>query len=159
MVFLAFAGLAWLLIHGQRLELEEPSTDLFKRYVLNPIPDSVMQIRASRTSGVTSQRCTIRFKISRTDLGPIIDSRPFRKVEKIKYRQGILDWKWNSGSRVEVHLYPRPLREPAWFTLDKWDNPEAYAIFESEQYQRNMWVLLYNDELGEAYFLVWSGHD
>jgi len=157
-------GLVWLLILPERLSLPAPPSDLFKRYVLNPIPDSVMEIRADRTKAVLGYGYTFRFKISRADLDLIIDSRPFKRVSRMEYQEGILTCRWDPtfrdmASGLTTYIYPPSIHKPKWFTLETWNNPDAYVIYEVKKYQRDMWVLVYNEDVGEAYFLVWSGRD
>ena len=132
-------GLVWLLILPERLPLKAPPTELFKRYALDPIPPSVKEIRASKTKAVLGYGYTFRFKINRADLGQIIDSRPFKRVSKMKFKDGIIRCTWDPTfgdmtSGLTTYVYPPTLHKPKWFALETWNNPEAYAIYEVKEY-------------------------
>ena len=157
-------GIVWFLILPEKLPLNAPPSILFKRYVFDPIPPSVKEIRANQTNANFGYEYTFRFKINKADLGQIINSRPFNKVTEMNYHDGILYCSWNptlrdSTSGLTMYVYPPTIHKPKWFTLETWNNPDAYVIYEVKEYQRNMWVLVYNGDLGEAYFIVSSGRD
>jgi hypothetical protein len=157
-------GIVWFLILPEKLPLNAPPSSLFRRYVLDPIPPSVKEIRTNQTKALSGYGYTFRFKINKADLGRIINSRRFNKVTEVDYHEGILSCRWNptlkdSTSGLTMYVYPPGIYKPNWFTLETWNNPEAYAIYEVKKYQRNMWVLVYNEHVGEAYFIVWRGHD
>jgi len=153
---------------------QAPPDELFKKYILSPIPASVTDIRADQPSKIIGYRFTFRFKINREDLALIINSRPFMRVLNVEYKNGYISWQWNrdgpfgTGPTLDIPCYDHT-REPRWFRPGRWDNPEAYAFrkvgdrVNIETYDKdsrgprgptNIQVLLYNEEEAEAYFVV-----
>jgi hypothetical protein len=53
-------------------------------------------------------------------------------------------------------VYPPGTHKPAWFTPDLWLNFDAYAYEERDARRSTTWMLLYNRQAGEGYFLVIS---
>ncbi len=141
--------------------LRTPSPELFRRYVSAPIPASVMNIRYDRDLPVYRYAYTFRFNINESDLALLVNSRPFQKISNVKYdSQTGLYWEWDSTRSHSLSVYGpgqgRPWwwqRKPRWFTLDRWDNPQAY-VFKDNSKNWSIQVLLYNDKLGQAYFIV-----
>lgn len=150
-----------------------PPEELFRRYVLNPIPESVANVRADQPKKFRGYRYTFRFNINRDDLGLLISTRPFVRVWNVKYEDGHLRWNWDRGSGLlGLSKYSSGIpcyyhtREPRWFRPGQWNAPEAYAFwkkgnlvntetFEKESYgPTNIKILLYNDNEAEAYFVV-----
>lgn len=147
---------------------------VFAHYVLDPIPESVTNIKADQPMKFGGFRYTLRFNISREDLDLIVDSFPFQRVWNIEYGNGYLDWGWETlgdfstnGEAIIVY-HPDGPREPAWFKPDLWDDPEAYAFvkigdsvnMETFKYEKkasdheDIRVLLYNEKESQAYFVV-----
>ncbi|HUU18795.1 MAG TPA: hypothetical protein VMW72_16715 [Sedimentisphaerales bacterium] len=101
---------------------ETEASTAFRRYVLNPIPESVTNIRADQPKKIRGYRYTFRFKINRDDLGLLINSRPFMRVWNVKYKNRNLSWYWERGdgnygipkygSSMVCYKYTR---EPDWF--------------------------------------------
>jgi len=125
-----------------------PPSEVFRRYVLAPIPESVTNIRADQPKNIGGYRYTFRFNINRDDLALLINSRPFIKVWNVKYEDGSLNWGWGrveveglvipEGSPLDIPKYGYSMicygssifkREPGWFRPGLWDNPEAYAFW------------------------------
>jgi hypothetical protein len=150
-----------LVVYAAIALLKTPSPDLFRRYVLDPIPASVTKIKSDRDIPVFRYGYTFKFNINKSDLALIINSRPFQRISNVKYDRGTgLHWEWDPQHSHTLSVYgpgqSRPWwwqRKPRWFTLDRWDNPEAYA-FKDKGKDWSIQVLLYNDEFGEAYFIV-----
>lgn len=150
-----------LLIYAVTALLKTPSPELFRRYVSDPIPASVMNIRSDRDLPVYRYAYTFRFNINESDLALLVNSRPFQKISNVKYdSQTGLYWEWDSRRSHTMSVYGpgqgRPWwwqRKPRWFTPDRWDNPQAYA-FKDKSQNWSIQVLLYNDKLGQAYFIV-----
>jgi len=153
-----------------------PPSEIFRQYILDPIPESVTNIKADQPHKIFGYTYTLRFNINRTDLALLIDSRPFVKVWNVKYKNGYLGWAWDTwhgfsmnGSTIIVY-HPENWwrRKPAWFTPELLDNPEAYAFYkvgdrvniEALKHERkggervNYQVLIYNEKEGEAYFII-----
>jgi len=70
------------------------------------------------------------------------------------------DWKgWETktgGERIRgfgFEMYAL-VHKPSWYDLPTWKNPEAYALNEVDMNNnRDIQVLLYNNELRQAYFI------
>ena len=162
---------------------QAPPEEIFRGYVLSPIPNSVTNIKADQPCKIFGSIYTFRFNISRGDLALLIDSRPFIGVWNVKYKNGMLEWGWGDTDPIELKmpkygislpLYGSNLdlpREPAWFKPGMWKNPEAYGfykigdlintqIFEQDGHhsdgRETIQVLLYNEKESEAYFIVSS---
>ena len=152
-----------------------PPSEIFRKYVMNPIPESVTNIKVDKASEFYGYTYTLRFRINRADIALLIDSRPFERVWNVRYEDGCLDWAWNTWSGfslngVSISLYGAGIwrREPMWFKPELWDNPEAYAFYrvgdqvniKALEYERKAYdrtdiqVLLYNENEGQAYFIV-----
>jgi len=153
-----------------------PPSEVFRQHIMDAIPESVTNIKADRPSIIGGYTYVLRFNISRTDLDSIINSRPFQRVWNVEYRNGNLDWAWDRSGPFGIPRYisskiiydRQGPRRPAWFKLELWDNPEAYAFekvgdrvnteifgYKQKVHDRNdTQVLLYNEKEGEAYFIV-----
>ena len=169
-VFVLLVGVCfvWLFILPQKIPLPAPASELFARYVSDPIPDSVTEIKASCTIGYAGYGYTFRFKISKADVDVIVNSRPFNKVTYIDYQvdgqTDILQCSWlpapgvsGAGvSGVTGCVYSPGVRKPSWFKLEEWDDPEAYVVHENKEGQWDLWLFVYNKDVGEAYSIVES---
>ncbi len=165
---------AWIIILKPLKTPQTPPSEVFRQYVLDPIPESVTNIRADQPRNFRGYRYTFRFNINRDDLGLLINSRPFVRVWNVKYRDGSLDWAWDRDGPFGTGRYNSGMscydytREPSWFRPGLWDNPEAYAFWKkgdlvnTERFAKKssgpteIRVLLYNENEGEAYFVVTS---
>jgi hypothetical protein len=137
---------------------ETEASGAFTRYVLSPIPKSVTNIRADQPKRLWGYRYTFRFNIAREDVAKIVDSRPFKQIWNVKYKDnGDLYWEWDPSRQREIIVY-HPQSDharPEWFTPGLWDNPEAYAFVTTREHDHeDTQVLLYNEKDGEAYFIV-----
>jgi hypothetical protein len=127
-----------------------PPPALFRRYVLDPIPPSVTEIKAHRTKALFGYGYTFRFKISRSDLGLITQSRPFKRVAKIECTQdNFVNWDWESAPGRTMLVYAPGQRRPRWYRPHTWANPEGYAVPDGE-----IRILIYNERAGEAYMII-----
>ncbi|MHC4425613.1 MAG: hypothetical protein ACYSYV_05895, partial [Planctomycetota bacterium] len=63
---------------------------IFKRYVCNPIPKSVKNIKAHRPWEASGHTCAMHFNISKADLTLILNSRRFREMAYVEYEDGCL---------------------------------------------------------------------
>jgi hypothetical protein len=147
--------------------------ELFRGYVLSPIPESVENIRADQPRNFRGYRYTYRFNINRDDLDLLIHSKSLVRVWNVEYKNGDLHWDWERGSgllgigkhRSGVPFYDHT-REPKWFRLEQWENPETYAFLKegnrmnADTFHKNsngltkIRVLLYNENEAEAYYVV-----
>ncbi len=175
LILFVFICMVGLLTHSgcrpRRMSETEAST-AFRRYVLNPIPESVTNIRADQPKNIGGYRYTFRFNINRDDLALLINSRPFVRVWNVKYENGRLSWAWDRDGPFGTGRYNSGMpcydytREPGWFRPGLWDNTEAYAfckegdlvnieIFGKDSNgPTDIRVLLYNEDEAEAYFVV-----
>ncbi len=132
----------------------------FKRFVYDPIPESLKEIRMDHPFRLIGHRYILNFHIDEADLSLIINSRPFKQVQYIEYNQNGLLW-WGDhpkGSRHGFTLYRLHSgeTEPEWFRLEQWDSPKVYVV-ESKRYRIR--ILVYNDDLSEAYFIDYLNPD
>ena len=151
-----------------------PPEETFRQYVLSPIPESVINIKADPASIFFGYTYTFRFSISRDDLALLINSRPFVRVWDVKYENGCLSWYWDRDGPLGMGRYGSTMicyqstRKPGWFRPGLWDNPEAYAFWkegdlvniegfdEDSSGPVEIRVLLYNENEGQAYFVMES---
>ncbi len=139
------------------LHFNRARSGLFRYYILNPIPASVTDIRVDHARVFFGYGYTFRFKIARADVAAIIGSRPFQRVRNVGYESGgTLHFEWSPTSWEGLAVYPSGQGKPAWFTPDSWQDPEAYAYQELAE-QKTTYLLLYNEHVGEAYFLAFKG--
>ncbi len=155
-----------------------PPSEVFRQHIMDPIPESVTNIKADRPSVIGAYKYVLRFNISRNDLDSIINSRPFQRVWNVKYDNGYLDWGWDRSGPLGIPKYGGSMivydrkgpREPGWFRPKLGDNAEVYAFekvgdrvntqifdYEPKVYDRHdTQVLIYNEKEGEAYFILSS---
>lgn len=161
------------LTHGSRI---------FKKYVCNPIPKSVRNIKTHGRDwpswDIFGYTYVMHFKIAKAGLPLILSSKRFKEIEWFKYENGSIDWgdtppweKQNEGEYVpgplhyegeSLGLYPRYEGRPgpAWFKPNDWDSPKVYVFKERNiSYQQQIQILIYNEELDEAYLVEYfEGH-
>lgn len=155
-----------------------PQAEIFTKYILDPIPKSVTNIKADRPRLFLGYTYTLRFNINRADLALITGSRPFQRVWNVTYGmfgKGNLNWHWDPpgvtiGPSLQIIVYhPKGgRREPKWFTPNLWDDPEVYVFHKEGDHvntqtigydkkaneQEDTLVLLYNEKDQEAYFII-----
>ena len=150
--------------------------EMFRGYVMSPIPKSVTNIKADQPKNFGGYRYTFRLNINRGDLALLTDSEPFVRIWNVKYKNGYLSWRWDNPDGeygISIPCYDHT-REPSWFKPGLWDNPETYAFYkvgrliniqaiECDKWNLggrvNTQVLLYNEKEGEAYFIISSWED
>ena len=132
----------------------------FRRFVYDPIPKSVKDIKMDHHFELIGHRYILYFHINEADLSPILNSRPFKEVQYVEYTEnGLLLWGDHPiGIRHSLLLYRLHSGEtvPDWFRLDQWDSPKVYVVW-SKRYRLRL--LVYNKELSEAYFIDYLGPD
>jgi hypothetical protein len=133
-----------------------PPSDIFRQFVVDPIPESVTEIKVDQTLALFGYGYTLRFKISRPDLALIINSRAFKRVSNIRYdkKDTFLNWTWDTGPGAAMFVYARGKHRPSWFMPETLVNTEAYAIPVGAGDTR---VLLYGEKEGEAYLIILGG--
>ncbi len=150
-------------------------SQIFRKYVLKPIPKSVADIKVDKLSpgGLfgSGRMYVMHFKISKDDVALIVNSRAFEEFEWTNYQQGtrwdrlywgktfprerFLQYNLSLGkSSKHMIVYTDSQRPPEWFKPNDWNNPKVYSISEkwgrSRRYRTN--VLIFNEDLEEAYF-------
>ena len=154
--------------------------EMFRGYVMSPIPKSVTNIKADQPKDFGGYRYTFHFNINRGDLALLTDSRPFVRIWNVIYKNGDIWWTWDQEGpfglimQTDNAICYDHTREPGWFKPGLWDNPEAYAFYKvgnlinTQAFEHNRrstgnreitQVLLYNEKEGEAYFIVSSWKD
>ena len=163
-------GLMVLVRWSSRRMSGKEASEAFKRYILDPIPESVTNIKMDQPKNFQGYRYVFRFNINRNDLDLLIHSEPFVRVWNVEYEDGDLSWKWKwdppdgrYGRTIICYDYTR---EPSWFRLKQWDAYEAYVfervgnllnmetVFKKSDGPTNRKVLLYNENESEAYFIT-----
>jgi hypothetical protein len=133
-------------------------TRVFKRYVCNPVPKSVKDIKVSRASWLlaSGHRYGMHFKISKDDMTLILNSKRFKEVTDFTYRGGTLSWDIDPshGEAVGLYIGTQGQVAPDWFRPDEWPNPKCYRLKERNiRYRLHIQVVIYNEDVGEAYLL------
>jgi len=141
----------------------------FRKFVCDPIPKSVREIKVDLASGFLGDYMyVLHFRIDEPDLLPILNSRPFREIQYIKYDSttGSLSYAEEDpyslrpairravGRGFGLYDVCRGEREPEWFNLEQWDSPKVY-MWEKERIDLyHVRLLVFNKELGEAHFIA-----
>jgi len=141
------------------LELE-----VFRRFVMDPIPDSVIDIRMDQPKTGGGYGYVLRFGISEAHLKSVLEAQspPLRDAFLTNDPgDGFLSWRWNGPSfSLDGHamsLYGRR-SSPLWYDLPSWEDVEVYALVQEDKDWDNpdIRVLIYNAELQQAYFIVFD---
>lgn len=149
-----------------RKQVVSPSA-LFRKFVVDPIPQSVVQIRIDPDYWMSTRDWyVLQFDIAETDLDKVLQSRPFKETPAGRYVDGCLEWREDGQEkdpstgavvirRDSLLLYAPRGHEPApeWFMPDAWPNAQWYVFKETVQGLPHTQVLIYNSELGRAYFV------
>ncbi len=142
--------------------LRADPSQLFREFVLDPIPASVSNLKADQPKTIGGYGYTFRFTINRADLALIVSAHSLSKVYNAQYdsETGYLRFDWGPSpfdGGIDMPVYgPMGKREPSWFTLETWYSPEAYVFRKEQRWQDDTRVLLYIEKLGEAYFLAFN---
>ncbi len=136
-----------------------PADEVFRQYVLDPVPASVTNIKADQPRRPLAYTFTLRFDIDRDDVGLLVKHLSMKRVWNVKYEKGYLEWAWDtwqgrSMGGVSIIVYRSGQREPKWFEPQQWNQPEAYVFEEKTRDGTKHKILLYNERKGEAYFVA-----
>jgi len=149
----------------------KPSAEaLFKQVVIDPIPQSVKDIKASipldkRERGRAEHTYILRFDVSREGVLKIVASRSFVEqtiiyttIEQRLYLSNLsLDYIGPDSNVVwpGVMLYATSRDMPDWFDLPQWKGFTAHYAGTQRPIDNYIktHVLLYNEHLGRAYFV------
>ena len=150
---------------------------IFSKYVLDPIPKSVADIKVDELEYPGLGHCYVmRFRIEKGDLTLVLNSQMFQEFTSVVYEQGNLFWReinyqerdplknplgGDTSSNLPLYTNQRQQQPPEWFRPNDWDIPKVYVVEEkygkSRRYQTK--VLIYNEKLEEAYFIEYlQGH-
>ncbi|UCD48673.1 MAG: hypothetical protein JSW27_14205 [Phycisphaerales bacterium] len=164
----AVAGLclciALLLTCGHRVLRHSRASDLFREYVLDPIPASVTDIEVVQPKERGGYGYVFRFGVNGVDYEQILKSQPvpFREAYITNdLNTGSLSWQWK-GPPVSFDGYSftffGPGPKPSWFDLPSWDDVEVYALSQRDKDWDNpdIQVLIFNATLEQAYFIVFD---
>jgi hypothetical protein len=154
-----------LSVYGIRGWPKQGASDLFRQYVLDPVPASVTHIRADQPKLTGGYGYVFQFAVNVADLKVICKSRPFRQAENMHLLDGNgLSWDWKGWDREEssqkergsAFMIYQMRRKPSWFDLEAWDNPEMYALTQKDKdgNTSDIQILIYNSQLGQAYSIV-----
>jgi len=138
------------------------AADLFRQYVVDPIPESVTHIKVDQPKTVGGYGYVFRFEINRTDMDRIVKSQPFGEAQISGFLGGGgLSFESKDSFRpvgTMFHVYQSKKRMPSWYTLESWDNPETYILMQEvkDPNTSDIQVLIYNAILGQAFFIVFD---
>ena len=126
----------------------------FKRYILDPIPKSVKNIKIDQTSMFNGYSYLFGFDIAREDINLIIESKSLTK-KTVRYSDGrfIVD---NVGryNTISLLVYARNEKQAEWFNPELWTNPDAYVYYKRIDTNVDYQILLFNEEENKAYFFI-----
>jgi hypothetical protein len=145
---------------------KKEASDLFQQHVLRPIPASVTDVRVEQTASVIGYGYVFRFAVNTSDLEAIRKSRPFRQTENMHvFDEDGLSWDWKGWEQEEPDHRERgaaftihhPRGRPSWFDLGSWRHLESYALRQTDKDGNvtDLQILIYNSQLGQAYFIVY----
>ncbi len=141
--------------------LRRPS-ELFRRYVVDPIPASVTHIQVDQPMRHGGYGYVFRFGVSQADFERIRNSRPFREAVGFRYSDPVgVSCAWKTPRPPYEEIGPPRfamyaiVHSPSWLDLAAWKNPETYALVHwDKQKGEDIQLLIYNRELGRAYCIV-----
>ena len=140
-------------------------TEVFRQHILDPLPESVTNMKVDRPKDFMGYRYTLRFDLNRADLSLLVDSLSLKRIWSVRYANGYLHWGWDrpggllgisKHSTTMTVYHSKGSRKPEWFGPELWDDPEAYALENESGGDTNTKVLIYNEKEGQAYFIVQS---
>ena len=133
-MYLPMLGL-WL---GMKSRMNTPPDELFRRNILNPIPESVEIVGFDRSLGWQDPHYCLHFKMSSNDFSRVLASRPFvsalfesaspSHAERIVYLPNLFtNWLASSSWAIEdLELYEHE-RNGSIVTI--WVTPEHSEVF------------------------------
>ena len=164
LIVLAFAGsLVFMYIWQSRLT----ASDLFRQYVLDPIPASVNHIKVTGPTYHAGYMYVFRFDTRREDLDLFLASRPLTKVQITNvWSDGEIQWVLTDTNRPPDRYYSfTPFYEgaPSWYNLQSWYNLRSSGSLESFAFMQEVddsrglegvQILVYNARLEQAFFIT-----
>jgi len=127
----------------------------FKRFVIEPIPASVKDMKKDLMFNFGGHIYVLNFKISNKDLNLILTSKPFEKVNFIGYEDDTLEWRKSGYGKHTFPIYPNynERKPPPWFNLHLWKSPAMYEANISSGHEQ---YLIYESQIEEVYFIDYS---
>ncbi|MBN2183421.1 MAG: hypothetical protein JW715_16035 [Sedimentisphaerales bacterium] len=149
-----------LLIHFLFSGPRPDPKDIFRQYVMNPIPESVTNIKADQPKQIGGYGYVLSFNIYRADMDLIIKSRSLKEARITGFLgSGSLCFTWkDSPNPTGCGFSIYGSHKPSWYTLESWDNPEIYALTQEvkDKNTSDIQVLIYNPTLRQAFFIVFD---
>ena len=108
----------------------EPS-EIFEIYVMDPILESVANIKADQPRWFRGYIYVLKFNINRDDLTKIIESRPFERAWNPKYICGAIYWSWDIQNTEGVIVY----QPESGYHVPKWFSPEWPELKPSDEFE------------------------
>jgi len=141
-----------------------PPAEVFRLHICDPLPESVEDIKVDRPKYFMGYRYVIRFSIDKADIHRLVKSVSLKRIWNIRYERGNLHWDWDKPGRFGISKHSTTMivynskgpGRPKWFRLELWHDSESYAFTEKIGGKTNTKVLIYNEEKGQAYFIVES---
>ena len=129
--------------------------ELFEKYILNPIPKSVRNIKIDQTKSVSGYGYLFVFDIHSEDLNLIISSKSLTKISNVEYHQGYLylEYHHEDINSIGLPIYGNS-KQARWFHPELWRNPDTYGYIKSNLDQNDFRILLFNKEENKAYFYI-----
>ena len=132
----------------------------FKKYILDPIPKSVKNIKVDQTMKYYGYAYLFGFDIDKDDLKLIIDSKLLIKTTYTGYSVGSFDVEYHYKDYDAMSILVYGLDKPArWFQPESWKNPDCYCYITMINYQNDFRILLFNTEENKAYFYIERSRD
>jgi len=163
-IVLVFCCLSVFSVYALSVVRKARVRHFFRQYILDPVPTSVAHIVVHQPMTHGGYGYVFGFSINDKDLELIRESRPFRETRDISYGDGVILWEWGDwnprtspGEEGGFGLSPYVLvRQPSWFNLASWENPDAYAVLREDKDTKDtdVHVLIYNSGLQQAYVIV-----
>ena len=127
----------------------------FKKYILDPIPKSVRNIKVDQTESFYGYAYLFEFDIDRKDLKLIRDSKSLKIIPTIEYvKKCFLITYDQEGNSILLEIYEYR-KQAQWFHPELWRNYDAYGYFKFN-HQTDIRLLLFNTEENKAYFYTES---
>jgi hypothetical protein len=145
--------LCWFCLFSYVIKLDPE--EHFKKYILNPIPKSVKNIKVDQTMSFYGYAYLFGFDIDKEDLKLIIDSQSLTSATYIDYALGCFDIEYHfkdyDGLMIRVYGDNKPAR---WFHPKSLKNPDCYCYITEINNQNDRRILLFNKEENKAYFFI-----
>jgi hypothetical protein len=136
-------------------------SEVFRQRVCDPIPESVTNLMLDRSDTTRTKLCVMHFKISKEDLMSIVNSRPFKEFDWIKYRREEGSLIWGQGSHPfglrdtdgrKLYTPTTGIIPPDWFRPNELQNPKVYVQDQVDGKNKTR-ILIYDESRSEAYFI------